>query len=228
MYSAESTTAYKDVKRHSTTQKLTVSSTTQSKMTSTQTRGKWRINTEPENLSFASFMMHNPIILHGMLEPSYAYISRTKFSLYFLLAYVQNQKLKKVGGFDSFESYQCFEMYLGIRTMRFSNHCNGLNIATLTRECPGILKSTANGETYTLVWVHEWTLQARKNCNLKEKLALCILISAKPDPSPITYVLSKTTSQCNKGKRNSITVPPFKVSHLKRRNFCWSDDAQEN
>lgn len=38
MYSAESTTAYKDVKGQFTTQKLTVSSTTQSKMISTQTR----------------------------------------------------------------------------------------------------------------------------------------------------------------------------------------------
>ncbi|XP_044176259.1 uncharacterized protein LOC114965011 isoform X2 [Acropora millepora] len=36
---AESTTAYKDVKRQSTTHKSTVSSTTQSKMTSTQTQG---------------------------------------------------------------------------------------------------------------------------------------------------------------------------------------------
>ncbi|XP_015763117.1 PREDICTED: uncharacterized protein LOC107342164 isoform X7 [Acropora digitifera] len=36
---AESTTTYKNVKRQSTTQKLTVSSITQSKMTSTQTRG---------------------------------------------------------------------------------------------------------------------------------------------------------------------------------------------
>ena len=71
--------------------------------------------------------------------------------------------MKKVGAVILFsEGYQCFEMNLGIRTMRLSNHCNGLNIAALTRECPRILKSTANGETYSLVWIHEWTLQARK------------------------------------------------------------------
>ena len=44
--------------------------------------------------------------------------------------------------------------------MRPSNHCNGLNIDTLNRECPAILKSTADRETYTLVRIHEWTLQA--------------------------------------------------------------------
>ena len=79
-----------------------------------------------------------------MLETLYAYVSRVKFSLYFLLAYEQNQKLKNVGGCDCFEDYQCFEMHLGIRTMRSSNHRNGLNVDTLNRECPGILKSTAD------------------------------------------------------------------------------------
>ena len=71
-------------------------------------------------------------------------------------------KAEKGRGCDCFEGYQCFEMYLGIRTMRLSNHRNGLKIDTLTSECPTILKSTADGETDTLVWIHEWTLQARK------------------------------------------------------------------
>ena len=97
MYSAESTTPYNDVKRQSTTQKLTVSSTTQSKMTSTQTQGKRRTNTEPKNSSFASFLRHNLNICMACLKLFTAYISSAKFWLYFLLAYVQNQKLKKVG-----------------------------------------------------------------------------------------------------------------------------------
>ena len=67
-------------------------------------------------------------------------------------------------------------MFLGIRTTRLSNHCNGLNIDTLTRKCPGILKSTADRETYTSVRIHEWTQQVRKKLKFKEKLALCIFI----------------------------------------------------
>ena len=68
-----------------------------------------------------------------MLETFYAYICSAKLSLYFLL-----------GGCNCFEGYQCFQMYLGIRMIRLSSHCNGLNTDTLTRECPGTLKSTAN------------------------------------------------------------------------------------
>ena len=46
--------------------------------------------------------------------------------------------------------------------MRSSNHCNGLNIDTPSREYPEILKSTADRESYLLVRIRQRTLQARK------------------------------------------------------------------
>ena len=46
--------------------------------------------------------------------------------------------------------------------MRLSNQRNGLHIDTFHEEYPGILKLTADRETYPLVLIHERTLQAKK------------------------------------------------------------------